>query len=182
MTRRTALLSSGAAGTLALALLLAGCGGGSGKQAATTAAPTEQTVRSPGYSFAAPAAWKAVLNGTAASATGPGAGLLTVNVYRLVKRYDPKKAEAAARELDGVAKRLAAGRKGKVAAAETAKVAGIPSRSYRIEYALKGDNLVQQVTFVLRDTTEWLLVCRRAAADSYDVCARFRSSFSLASR
>lgn len=183
MTRRrttaTALLAAGAA--TAAAFALAGCGGGS-KPAATTQAATEQTVKGATFSFAAPAAWKAAATDRGMRATGPGQGLLSVAVYKLVKKYDPKRFDAAAQELDGVAAKLATGRKGKVTARDTVTVAGIPSRTYRIAYALAGAPVEQQVTFVLRDTTEWLLVCRRAAADPDGDCARFLSTFALASR
>ena len=114
------------------------------------------------------------------NATGPGSQLLAVAVYPLVKPFDPAKFAAAALELDKVAAQLATDRKGKVTASETITVAGIEVRSYRIEYTLDSDIVQQQVTFVLRGATEWLLVCRRAAADPDAPCAALLSSFTLA--
>lgn len=173
------MCAAGAAAAVALAVT--GCGGGS-KPAATTAAAAEQTVKGAGYSFAAPTGWQTAATARGVSATGPGQSLLSVAVYKLVKKYDPKRFEAAAKELDGVAAELAQGRKGKVTASDTVTVAGIPSRSYRIAYALAGAPVEQQVTFVLRDTTEWLLVCRRAAVDPDGDCTRFLATFQLAGR
>lgn len=177
---RRAAVAAGTVLAVALAAALAGCGGGS--KPATTTTPTEQQVRGAGYTYTAPFGWQVAGTDRGTTATGPGSQLLSVTVYRLVKPYVPARFAAAARELDGVAARLAAGRSGKVAASRTVKVAGRDSRSYRITYAVKGTSLQQEVTFVLSGRTEWQLVCRRTAADPDAPCATLLSSFAIASR
>lgn len=176
MSRRRLATAAALAGVALVAVVAAGCGG---KATTTTPARSDQTVKGTGYTFAAPAGWRVFATARGLSATGTGSQLLSVGVYKLVKPYASARFEAAATELDGVAARLAAGRKGKVASKETVTVAGRQVRSYRIDYELGGDRLTQQVTFVLRDTTEWLLVCRRAATDPDVPCAQLLSSFTL---
>lgn len=173
-TRTVALVALAAL----LAVAVAGCGGSARKPAPV--APTTQKVAGNGYSYTAPIGWKIVPTDRGIRATGPGSQLLAVAVYPLVKRFDPVKFAAATTELDKVAAQLATDRKGKVTASETTTVAGIKVRSYRIEYTLDSDSVQQQVTFVLRGATEWLLVCRRAAADPDAPCAALLSSFTLA--
>lgn len=175
MSRR--LVSAAALASVALiAVIAAGCGG---KATRTSPSRTDQTVKGASYTFAAPADWRVARTVRGISAAGTGSRLVSVAVYKLVKRYTPARFEAAARELDGVAARLAAGRNGKVTAKETATVAGRQVRSYRIDYVHRGESLSQQVTFVLRGTMEWLLVCRRASTDPDEPCAQLLSSFTL---
>lgn len=175
MSRRS-LATAAALTGIALAALAAGCGGG--KKAQPPAA-TDQTVKGSGYTFSAPAGWRVFATERGVNASGPGSLLLSVGVYKLVKPYAPARFDAAARELDRVAARLAAGREGKVNSKQTITVAGRKVRSYRIGYKLGGKSLSQQVTFVLRDKTEWLLVCRRGVADPDEPCARLLASFRL---
>ena len=177
MSRRRLATAAALAGVALVAAAAAGCGGG--KATRTTPARIDQTVKGAGYTFSAPVGWRVFATARGLSATGTGSQLLSVGVYKLVKPYAPARFEATATELDGVAARLAAGRKGKVASKETLTVAGRKVRSYRIGYELGGDRLTQQVTFVLRNTTEWLLVCRRAATDPDEPCAQLLSSFVL---
>lgn len=178
--RRTAgVVAAAAAAVLALGLAVTGCGGDGGGDTPATTAPREQTVRGAGYSHAAPAGWRTAATERGTTATGPGSQLLSVGVYKLVKVYVERRFDATAAELDEVAARLAADRKGSLTASETVTVAGRKARSYRIAYATGGADLVQQVTFVLRGTTEWLLVCRRAAGDPDEPCARLLASFRL---
>lgn len=179
MSRRQALAATSLATLAALAILVAGCGGG-GKQPTPPPPPTEQAVKGAGFTYVAPVGWKVFPTANGVNASGPGSRLLSVAVYKLVKRYNETKFVAAARELDGVAARLAQGRKGAVTARATVTVAGRRARSYAIAYTLGADTLIQQVTFVLRGTTEWLLVCRRATADPDAPCAKLLSSFTLA--
>ena len=177
--RRAAGLAS-AAVVVTAGLALAGCGGGT--KHATNTVPTEQKVRGDGYSYTAPAGWQVAGTERGTTATGSGSQLLSVTVYKLVKPYAPARFAAAAKELDGVAARLAPGRGGSLAASRTVKVAGRDSRSYRIKYAVKGVALQQEVTFVLSGSTEWQLVCRRTAADPDTPCSTLLSSFAIASR
>lgn len=178
LTRRRFASAAALAGVAGVAVLAGGCGGGS-TRVKTTTAPTDQVVRGAGYTFTAPARWRPLATPRGMNVSGAVWQLITVGVYKLVKPYAPDRFEATARELDGVAANLAAGRKGKVTAKETLTVAGRQVRSYRIAYTVGDESLTQQVTFVLRGTTEWLLVCRRAAADPDGPCAALLSSFAL---
>lgn len=178
LTRRRLASAAALTGVALFAALAGGCGRGS-TPAKTTAAPTDQVVKGAGYTFTAPARWRPLATPRGMNVSGAVWQLITVGEYKLVKPYAPDRFEATARELDGVAASLAAGRKGKVTAKQTLTVAGRPVRSYRISYTVGDESLIQQVTFVLRGTTEWLLVCRRAASDPDEPCAALLSSFTL---
>ena len=108
---RRALVTAAALAGLALIGVVAGCGGGGGsKGTKTTPAPVDQVVNGTGYTFAAPARWRILTTSHGVSVSGARWQLLTVGVYKLVKPYAPTRFEATARELDGVAASLAAGR------------------------------------------------------------------------
>jgi hypothetical protein len=154
------------AGLLA-ALILAGCGG--------PAEPEAQVVRGDGFSFEAPADWTVTRAGGATAATDGAVDRVEVRVFRLVRPFRAARFEAAARELDGIAARIAKQQSGRVAAKETARVAGRKARSYRIEY----DGKVQVLTFVLKDRQEFQLLCRRAAGASGEACELLAESFRL---
>ena len=145
--------------------ILAGCGGGGGGIGDT------QIVRGDGFRFDAPADWKV----EDAAATHGSVDRVEVMTFRLVKRYRPELFDAAARELDGVAVRLAEQLHGKVAARSTVTAAGGKARSDRIDYAGK----TTEVTFVLGGRREYLLLCRREADGDDDACRLLVSSFRL---
>ena len=181
-SRRRLASAAALAGVALVTAVAAGCGGGTSKGTKTTPVAVDQTVKGTGYTFTAPARWRPLTTPRGVNVSGAVWQLLSVSVYKLVKPYAPARFEATARELDGVAASLAAGRKGKVTSKETLTVAGREVRSYRIAYTVRDVSLSQQVTFVLRGTTEWLLVCRRAATDPDEPCAHLLSSFTLKAR
>ena len=96
--------------------------------------------------------------------------------FTLEKPYRPGLFAAAARELDGVAARLADELKGKIASRSTADVGGRKARSYTIEY---GPGKTQEITFVLEGQNEFQLLCRRDSSAPNDPCAKLLSSFAL---
>jgi len=55
------------------------------------------------------------------------------------------------------------------------RVDGREARSYRIAY----HGLVEEITFVLDDSHEYELLCRRAAGAPDEPCAKLVSSFAL---
>jgi len=146
---------------LVLALILTGCGGAGNSN--------WQQVQGSGFRFQAPAGWKVV--GVTAS-NGP-VDRVQVNEFRLVHAYVHAKQAGAAKELDGVAVRLAQQLKGKVTSRGTLEVNGLDARTYAIVH--KG--LAEQFTFVLRGQHEYELLCRRAAGADDAACRELVSSF-----
>jgi len=145
---------------------VAGCGA----QKATT-----QTIRGAGFSFQSPADWTFGQSGDSWSASLGSVNRVEVLALALVKAYDPARFAAATKELDQVAASLAGQLHGKVTGRSTVQAGGRSSRSYRIAY---GDK-IQQITFVLDGKHEFELLCRRAAAASDAGCALLLTSFAL---
>ncbi len=116
------------------------------------------------------------MNGTSSSAATHGSvDRVEVMRFALVKTYDPVRFAAAAKELDGDAKSLAAQQQGTLASSATVQAAGGKARSYVIDF----DGKTEQITFVLDGKQEYELVCRRATGDSATPCTTLVSSFTL---
>jgi hypothetical protein len=96
-----------------------------------------------------------------------GSALVSVTRFPLLKRYDPAKFGAAARELDRVAAQLAKQAGGTLDSKETTTVAGRRIRAYRY-----GD---KRIGFVLEGKQEYQLFCSGAA----DACDLLFGSFEL---
>ena len=97
-----------------------------------------------------------------------GAGLVSVSVFPLVRAYDPAKFAAAAKELDGVAAKLAKQAGTTLTRSETVTVGNRKVRAYRYG--------ADRIAFVLVGKREYQLFCRRAAK----ACDLLFSSFTLA--
>jgi len=97
-----------------------------------------------------------------------GAGLVSVSVFPLVKAYDPAKFAAAAKELDGIAARLAKQAGAPLTRSETVTVGNRKVRAYSY-----GSD---RIAFVLVGKREYQLFCERAQA----ACDLLFSSFTLA--
>ena len=149
---------------LVLACILAGCGGAGNSK--------WQQVQGGGFSFEAPAGWKVV---GATASNGP-IDRVQVNAFRLVHAYVHAKQAAAARELDGVAERLARQLKGTVASRRTLRVDGFDARGYSIDH----NGLTEEFTFVLRGQREYELLCRRSAGVGDAACRELVVSFRAA--
>jgi len=149
---------------LVLALILAGCGGAGNSN--------WQQVQGSGFRFLAPSAWK--VSGATAS-NGP-VDRVQVNEFRLVHPYVRAKQVAAAKELDGVATRLAKQLKGKVSTRRTLEVNGLDARGYVIDH----NGLIEEFTFVLRGRQEYELVCRRTRGADDTACRELVTSFHAA--
>ncbi len=135
---------------LGLALLFAAGCGGGGGHA-------ERLVRGLGYSFSAPVGWPVVRSGREVKASN---GLPLV--------------------LDRAAAGLAAQQQGTVAASRTVTISGRRARSYDIDYSHDGKQLVEQLAFVLRGETEYLLLCRYVSGGDTGACDRLVATFKLA--
>jgi hypothetical protein len=146
---------------LLLALILAGCGGSGNSK--------WQQVQGSGFRFLAPAAWKV----TGAMASNGPVDRVQVNEFRLVHAYVHAEQTAVAKELDGVAVRLAQQLKGKVTSRRTVDVNGLDARAYGIVHG----GLAEEFTFVLRGQREYELLCRRAVGADASACRELVTSF-----
>jgi hypothetical protein len=155
---------------LALLFILSACGGST-----TTTASPAQGVRGTGFTIEAPAGWQ-VARTTRVVTARRGSALVSVSVFPLVKAYDPAIFDRAARELDGVARRLAERAGGTITESKTTTVDGGKIRAYRFE--AKG--LQTRVGFVLRGKREYQLLCQASSGDPDGACALLFSSFSAA--
>ena len=129
-----------------------------------------------GFSYVAPATWTIVRNGSSVAAEDGDVNRIEVVRFTLEKPFRPALFAAAARELDGVAARLAAQLAGKVSSSSTTDVGGRKARSYTIDY---GSGKTQEITFVLEGQNEFQLLCRRDASASNNACAQLFSTFAL---
>jgi hypothetical protein len=161
---------------VAVAPLAAGCGGeGSGS---TTAAGVQE-VSGAGFAFDAPGEWQ-VTRASRSATVKPrgGSALVSTTLLTLRSPYRPALFAKAVRELDRVTHALATKLNGKVIARRAVLVAGTKSRQYDVAYSRNGAGLVDRITYVLRGTTEYYLLCRWAAEDGQpQACNLLMSSF-----
>jgi hypothetical protein len=167
---------------LIVPLFAAACGSSSGS--GTTPTGATKTVRGPGFSFVVPADWRVAHTATSAIARAGADPQVFVSaaVYRLGKAYSPAEFAAAARELDGVAAKLARAAGGTVTASETTSVDGLEVRAYRFGAKLRGGaSYDDRVGFVLDGKREVQLLCQAQAGggDPEGACGLLFDSFSL---
>lgn len=93
-----------------------------------------------------------------------------MTLFTLLKSYDPTRFAAAAKELDGIAARLAAQAGGKLTESATTIVAGRKIRSYRFE----SKAVPTRIGFVLVGKREYQLVC---SGNTSSPCDLLFSSF-----
>ncbi len=166
---------------LIVALFAVSCGPSAGVVAPTVSAT--KIVRGPGFRFTAPAGWRVAHSPTSATARSPGAtALVSAEVYRLGRPYSPDQFAAAAKELDGVAAKLALAAGGEVTASETIVVAGRKVRAYRFTATSSGSGpAADRVGFVLAGKREVQLLCQAPAGggDVDGACGLLFDTFSL---
>ncbi len=124
-------------------------------------------VRGQGFSFSAPAGWSTSRTPQSVTVRG-GGSRVSVTTYTLQKPYSPALFAPAARELDGVASKLAAAAGGTLSQKETLTVAGEKIRAYRFG--------TMRIGFVLVGKREYQLLCENAAAGA---CALLFKSFTV---
>ncbi|HZT91959.1 MAG TPA: hypothetical protein VFA05_07970 [Gaiellaceae bacterium] len=150
-------------------LVLAGCGGGGG------AKTPAQTVRGPGYRFAAPAGWKVARTATA-TAAARDSELVQVSTFPLVRAYSDALFAAVSSELQARMRQVARQSGGSVTGRFAVTAAGIRSHAYDVDV---GDH-VDEYTFVLRGKREYLLLCRRKKSSRAGFCTQLVRTFALA--
>ena len=163
-------------------LAVTGCGGGAASDDEAGVRVPARTVTGPGFTFSVEEGREIARTPrsvTVLPADASSQELESVTVFRLVKPYRPALWPAAARELDGVAERLAGSLGGKLLGApETVRRGGLRGRLYEIEYAREGVELRQRLTLLLSRRTEYQLLCRwEAAADEPPACSLLESTF-----
>jgi hypothetical protein len=137
-----------------------------------------KVVQGDGYRFSAPAAW-AVARSDREVQAADGVQLVSVTRYPLLRRFRPGLWAKVVPELDRAASELAQQQNGTVRNMETVTIAGRQARRYDIEYTRDGKQLVERIAFVLRDKTEYLLLCRYERGGSTDACDRLLATFAL---
>lgn len=156
---------------LTLVFILSACGGSAKEKQIPT-----RTVHGPGFTFTAPAAWSTSRTPSTAAARS-GDSRVSASVFNLVKPYDPARFEAVAKELDGVAEKLAKKVDGKIVERETTVVDGRRIRAYR--YVSNGTHM--RIGFFLDGRREYQLLCTAPGSDDTDgACDLLFSSFSVA--
>jgi hypothetical protein len=156
---------------LFLTLLFAvGCGGGG--------SVSEQLLRGAGYTFSAPAGWQTSRGGREVRAS-LGIALVSVTRYELLNRFRPERWAKVVPELDRAAAEVAKQQAGTVSDSETMTVADRDARRYDIDYERDGKQLVERIAFVLREKTEYLLLCRYERGGDTRACERLLATFRL---
>jgi hypothetical protein len=157
---------------VAVLFILAACGGSPKPEPALT-----QGVRGAGFVVQVPQSWRVTrpANGVVARR---GDFLVSVTTFPLQKTYEPGRFAAVARELDGVAAKLAAQAGGKVTERVTTTVDGRKIRAYRYT----GGPTETHIGFVLDGKREYQLLCQMpvGGSDPDDACALLVDSFSVA--
>jgi hypothetical protein len=139
-------------------------------------------VAGPGFEFSVPAGWT-VQHTVRAVDAHRGSALVSATAFTLVKPYSPALFGKAARELDGVAAKLAAGSNGAVTDRTTTTVDGRRIRAYRLTgRPPKGEAYAERIGFVLEGRREVELLCQAGsgAGDPDGACALLFASFRLA--
>jgi hypothetical protein len=157
---------------LAILFILSACGGSPKPKAQPPA-----VARGPGFSFSVPSGWSTRKTATALVAR-KGAALVSVATFTLQKPYKPSLFSRAAKELDGVAAKLAAQVGGKLTESKTTNVDGRKIRAYRF-----ANSTVQtRIGFVLDGKREYQLLCQMPVGgnDRDGACALLFGSFSVA--
>ena len=159
-------------------LALGACGG-----AAKQAQPAgNAVVKGFGFQFEAPSGWTTKSTGMSTEARRDAAGrtLVSATAFTLLKPYTAKLFAKAARELDGVAAKLAAQSKSKLSESKTITVDGQKVRAYRLTvHPASGPSFDERIGFVLLGKREYQLLCRApvGSGDPDGACKLLYSSF-----
>lgn len=126
-----------------------------------------------GFSFSVPRAWRSSVATGIVAARG-GNTSVSVRTFTLVKPYDPARFAAAAKELDGIAAKLAGAAGSPLAEKQTTIVDGVKIRVYRFG--------ATRIGFFLSGRREYQLLCRLApdGTDRDGACSLLFASFNAA--
>ena len=108
-----------------------------------------------------------------------GLQLVAVTRFPLAREYRPSLWPDVVPELDRAALAVARRQGGEVRSPETVTIGGRQARRYEIAYTDGGKPLVERVAFVLREKTEYLLLCRYEAGGDTRACERLLATFRL---
>ena len=154
---------------LALVFILSACGGSATRERAPT-----RIVQGPGFSFSVPATWTTTRTAARVVARH-GDAEVSATLFPLLKRYEPARFDAAAQELDRVARTLAEKSGGTLSESVTTVVDGRKIRAYR--YAAHGTHT--RIGFLLEGKREYQLVCAAPVQAAVEgACSLLYSSFS----
>ena len=120
---------------------------------------------------------------TARGSDGEDAPLVSATAYKLARAYAPALFPVAAKELDGVAAKLAAASNGTVTESVTTTVDGTKIRAYRFTAHPEGHPATDdRVGFLLEGKREYQLLCSvpAGAGDPDGACALLFSTFRAA--
>jgi hypothetical protein len=153
---------------------LAGCGGGD-------ATAEQRLVGGTGYTFQAPKQWEIVRTARQVQAAEGHHSVALVGVSRfpLLHVFRPDLWGKVVGELDGAADAIASQQHGSVTDTRDVTISNERARRYKVAYSLRGQKLIEELAFVLRGKTEYLLLCRYEQGKSHDACDRLMSSFRL---
>ena len=154
--------------------ILSACGG-----SGTSTVGLTQGVSGDGFTILVAEGWKVSGAGQGKVRARNGESLVSVTAFPLLKPYDPGKFDAAAKELDGIAAKLAAQAGAELTEKTTTTVDGRQVRAYRYT---EGASEIR-VGFVLVGKREYQLLCRLPAggADPDGACSLLFESFSAGS-
>jgi hypothetical protein len=153
---------------LALLFILPACGSGTKTHPVST-----RVVRGPDFSFSAPGGWRTSRTERAVAVLS-GTSRVSVTTYTLQKPYRSALFAAAAKELDGIAAKLATAAGGTLTQKQTVRVAGRRIRAYRFG--------TTRIGFVLVGKREYQLLCQLPpdGQDADGACDLLFKSFSVA--
>lgn len=154
-------------------LALAACGGSGGG---------DRLVAGTGYTFMAPKGWEIVRTARQVQAAqGQGSvALVAVSRFALLHAFRPALWGKVVHELDGAADGIARQQHGSVTDTSDVTLSHQQARRYKVAYARSGLRLVEELAFVLRGKSEYLLLCRYEQNGSHSACDTLMSSFALA--
>ena len=163
---------------------MGGCGGSASGSAEVTPPVALKTVSGPGFTFQAEQGREIARTPRSVSVLPAESGsqeLESVTIFRLVKPYRPALWPQAAKELDGVAERLAESLGGELEQQpQTVRIGGLRGRRYVIGYEREGVDLRQRLTLLLSRRTEYQLLCRwEAGGDAPEACMGLETSFKV---
>ena len=139
----------------------------------------DRVVQGEGFTFRAPTGWAVQRRGGELQ-VAQGTDLVSVTRYPLLHRFRADQWAKVVPELDRAAAAVARQQAGTVVDPQTVAVGGEKARRYDVDYERDGKKLTERITFLLREKTEYLLLCRYPRGGPMDACELLLRSFRLA--